>query len=103
MLIAVIGSFAVTAHFVDPPVTDQSLLIFMKSDIYLPPSELTRSKIGVGLSKLHVDERASYKIVFCFSSIGMVGFLDYVGTLSLQSPTQLASDNSTSKTPNKSK
>ena len=70
-----------TARYLDPPFTDQALVTFITSDIYLPPSEeLTRSDIATGLSKLLAEERALYKTLFYLSCVALIGFLGVLAT-----------------------
>ncbi len=76
ILIAVVGSLFITLPYIDPPVTDQSMMLFFKGPDYLPTKNvLTHQEIRPGLSRLLAEERHGYKVVFYLACLGLLGIL----------------------------
>ena len=81
IVVAVVGSLIVTGPFIDPPFTDQSMMLFLKGPDYLPSkNELTVSEIGPGLSRFLTEERSGYRTIFYLSCAGFAGIVGLVGS-----------------------
>ena len=87
IVVAVVGSLIVTAPFIDPPMTDQSMMLFLKGPDYLPTKdELTVSEIGPGLSRLLTEERSGYRTIFYLACVGIAGIVGLVGSYMPEAP-----------------
>ena len=87
IVVAVVGSLIITAPFINPPFTDQSMMLFLKGPDYLPSkNELTVSEIGPGLSRLLAEERSGYRMIFYLACVGIAGIVGLVGSSMPEGP-----------------
>lgn len=101
IIVAVVGSFIITLPYIDPPFTDQSVMLFFKGPDYLPSKdELTRSEIGPGLSRLLAEEREGYRTIFYLACVGLVGLLGIAGSSVKGAPMSMPSAGSAPESSN---